>query len=66
MAIIGPVSGDVTWAFQWNATTSHPAASLNITKDKGLSITLVPEPSTLAFIALGIGALGLSLRRKSA
>ncbi len=67
--------GDVTWAFQWNAPLQANGSvdqfgnhtdTLNITKDKGLSISLVPEPSTLAFIALGIGALGLSLRRKSA
>jgi hypothetical protein len=67
--------GDVTWAFQWNATLQangsvdqygNPTDTLDITKDKGLSIQLVPEPSTLAFIALGISALGLSLRRKSA
>jgi len=57
--------GDVTWAFQWNATLD-PGAVFDITKDKGLSITLVPEPSTLAFIAMGISAMGLSLRRKSA
>ena len=62
-ASAGP--GDVTWAFQWNVNLAS-GATFNITKDKGLSIQLVPEPSTLAFIALGIGALGLSMRRKSA
>jgi len=56
--------GDVTWAFQWNATL-NPGDVLNITKDKGLSIHIVPEPSTLALIAIGMGALGLTLRRKS-
>lgn len=55
--------GDVTWAFQWNALL-HPGDTLNITKDKGLSIQIVPEPSTLALIAAGMGALVLSLRRK--
>jgi hypothetical protein len=37
---------------------------LNITKDKGLSIQIVPEPAALAFIALGGSALGLVFRRK--
>jgi len=60
-ASAGP--GNVTWAFQWN-TTIAPGTTFNITKDKGLSIQLVPEPSTVALIALGMGALGLSLRRK--
>jgi PEP-CTERM motif-containing protein len=55
--------GDVTWAFQWNETL-NPGDTLNITKDKGLSIQIIPEPSTLAFIALGVSALGLSMRRK--
>jgi hypothetical protein len=63
-ASAGP--GDVTWAFQWNALNLASGVTFNITKDKGLSISLVPEPSTLAFIALGISALGLALRRKSA
>ena len=59
--------GDVTWAFQWTATLApngQNGDTLNITKDKGLSISIVPEPSTLALIALGMGALGLTLRRK--
>ncbi len=60
-ASAGP--GDVTWAFQWN-TSIAPGATFNITKDKGLSISLVPEPSTAALIAMAMGALGLSLRRK--
>jgi len=62
-ASAGP--GDVTWAFQWNVNLGA-GDTFNITKDKGLSIQLVPEPSTLAFIAMGIGAFGLSLRRKTA
>jgi hypothetical protein len=56
--------GDVTWAFQWNTNPLAPGASLNITKDKGLSIQIVPEPTTLAFLALGASALGLAVRRK--
>jgi len=55
--------GDVTWAFQW-ADSISAGGQLDIFKDKSLSIAMVPEPSTLAFIALGAGALGLALRRK--
>jgi hypothetical protein len=57
--------GDVTWAFQWNVTLD-PNATLNIIKDKGLSIQIVPEPTTMAFVALGLGALGLARRRQTA
>ncbi|HEV2434916.1 MAG TPA: PEP-CTERM sorting domain-containing protein [Verrucomicrobiae bacterium] len=56
--------GDVTWALQWSELNLAPGGTLDITKDKGLSISIVPEPSTVAFLALGLGALGLSLRRK--
>src|ERR1035437_1001718 len=55
--------GDVTWALQWTATLNS-GETLNITKDKGLSLEIVPEPSTVAIIAMGAGALGLALRRK--
>jgi len=66
--------GNVTWAFQWNQTLQpygsvddlgNPTDTLAIAKDKGLGISLVPEPSTMAFIALGLGALGLARRRQS-
>jgi len=65
--------GNVTWAFQWNATLQaygsvdgdgNPTDTLAIAKDKGLGVSLVPEPSTVAMIALGMGALGLMLRRR--
>jgi hypothetical protein len=62
---LGPVSGNVAWAFQWTATIA-PGGELDISKDKGLKVMTVPEPSTLALIALAMGALGLTLRRKLA
>jgi hypothetical protein len=61
---IGPVTGDVTWAFEWNAAL-NPGDMLNITKDKGLSVQIVPEPSTIALIVLGMASLGLARRRQS-
>ena len=57
--------GDVTWALEWSATL-NPGDMLDITKDKGLSISIVPEPSTVTFLMSGLGALGLLLRRKLA
>jgi hypothetical protein len=55
--------GNVTWAFQWDQTIAA-GDQLDIFKDKSLSIAMVPEPSTVAIIALGAGVLGLALRRK--
>jgi hypothetical protein len=55
--------GNVTWAFQWEQNIAANG-QLDIFKDKNLSIDMIPEPSTLAIIALGAGALGLALRRK--
>jgi len=67
----GPMSagpGDVAWAFQWDDATLNPEADgdeFDIEKDKSLSISNVPEPSTIALIALGLGAVGLVCRRQS-
>jgi len=58
-----PVTGNVSWAFQWGATL-NPGDELDISKDKGLQVTIVPEPTSMALIALGIGALGLARRRQ--
>lgn len=57
--------GNVTWALQWTSTLAA-GGEFDLTKDKSLSISVVPEPSTVAFIALGAGVLGLALRRKLA
>lgn len=58
----GPLTGDATWAFQWDFTLNKGGTFL-ISKDK----LIVPEPSTLVLAALGM--LGLLLygwrRRRS-
>jgi len=61
-ASAGP--GDVTWALEWDPTIAN-GGTFDLTKDKSLFIQVVPEPSTIALIALGLGAWGLARRRQS-
>lgn len=58
-----PVTGNVSWAFQWDDNLA-PGTEEDISKDKGLKVMVVPEPTSMALIALGIGALGLARRRQ--
>ena len=60
---IGP--GDATWALQWDATIDGNGGMFDLTKDKKLSISIIPEPSTIAVVALGLGAVRLVRRRQS-
>lgn len=57
--------GDETWSLQWSSQLDANGGEFDLTKDKSLSITVIPEPSTMALIAFGAGALGLALRRKT-
>jgi hypothetical protein len=58
----GYASGDVTWAFEWDLTIAA-GQTVDILKDKQLQVILVPEPSVLALVALGLGAWGVGRRR---
>ncbi len=60
--------GNVSWAFEWSQAVGA-GQELDIFKDKSLSVAMVPEPSTIALGslgALGMGALALVRRRRSA
>jgi hypothetical protein len=56
--------GDVAWAFEWS-TQIDPGQNFPVLKDKELTISTVPEPSTIALIGLGLGAVGFFRRRQA-
>jgi hypothetical protein len=51
---IGP--GDMTWAYQWDVTL-QPNQTFQISKDKNLKATAVPEPTTATFLLCLSGGL---------
>lgn len=56
------LNGDVTWAFQWDNEIAVNNG-LFIFKDKSMSIAPIPEPSSMALLALGMAVIGLKTRR---
>jgi len=57
---VGLLTGDATWAFQWDFTI--PATnSVGISKDK-LVVVPWPEPSAISLLSLGV--VGFVLRKR--
>lgn len=63
MNTAGP--GDATWALQWDLSIAADG-SVIISKDKRLQLALVPEPSALALLGLGLAAFSIRKKRKLA
>jgi len=55
--------GNVTWALQWDANIAING-DLDVFKGKRLAIVPIPEPSTVALLAVAVGAWGLAKRRR--
>ncbi len=60
---IGPLSGDVTWSFQWDSLIQN-GQSLDVFKDKQMAIAPVPEPTAISMLAVALGAAGFLRRRR--
>jgi hypothetical protein len=58
-----PLTGDVTWAYEWDIALAA-GASATISKDKGLLPSPVPEPLTVLGVLASIGGIGSYLRRR--
>ncbi|MFO1513995.1 MAG: PEP-CTERM sorting domain-containing protein [Verrucomicrobiota bacterium] len=58
----GPITGDATWAFQWD--TAIPVnGSLSIALNKSVYVTNIPEPSSLALIPVALVMVAAARRR---
>lgn len=57
-------AGDVTWAYEWNFQIGA-GETQDILKNKGLTITLIPEPSSMAILITGLAAWALARRRQT-
>ena len=57
--------GNVTWALQWSSTLDADGGEFDLTKDKSLSIQVVPEPSAAVLAVLGgLCLTGWTVRRR--
>lgn len=56
--------GDASWAFQWIAPIAN-GTSLDIIKDKRITLASIPEPTTAGLLTVGMGLVGYWMRRKS-
>ena len=63
--VVGPLFGDVTWAFQWTFSIGA-GSSIGFSKDKRIINVPVPEPMTLALFGAGLIGMGVLRRRRRA
>jgi len=69
--LTGPVSvtatpdTDVAWGLEWSYQGIAANQMETVLQNQTLSIATVPEPSSIAMIALGLGACGFLRRRQS-
>ncbi len=60
----GPVTGDATWAFQWDKAIAV-GGSLSISLNKSVYLTAVPEPTAAVMLPVALAMFGIARRRFS-
>jgi hypothetical protein len=58
--VSGPLTGNVTWAFQWDFTIGADGSQI-ISKNKNLATRVVAEPMTLGLFGTGLLCLGFTV-----
>jgi hypothetical protein len=67
-ALNGPysASGSVAWAFEWSSSVAPSAGDANnawnVLQDQDMSISQVPEPASLSWLAMGSGVIVFARR----
>ena len=61
-AVGNAISGDVTWAYEWDKTFAENETMV-ISKDKRLGV-IVPEPGTVLLLGLGLLGAGITTLRR--
>jgi hypothetical protein len=64
-AMNGGPGGNIAWALEWNFASIAAGGSAGIGEQNLINGVLVPEPSTLALVSVGLAAIAIRRQRKA-